>query len=71
MYTWGWLNPSTAYDIDWGASCEDIEVLKPVVRKTPDGEKCAKCKEFTMMAEPNQSDGKTFICYLCRKDPWR
>jgi len=34
------------------------------------GMACNRCKEFAMMAEPNQPDD-TFICYLCRFNPYR
>ena len=53
-------------------SCEE-EI--PKTEKDPgikisEGAKCNKCKDFVLMAQSNQEDG-TFICYLCRKDPWR
>jgi len=35
-----------------------------------DGLFCAKCREFYMMAEPNQEDG-TLICWSCRQNPYR
>lgn len=36
-----------------------------------DGMFCGRCQEFHSMAEANQEDGLTFICYQCRTDPWR
>jgi hypothetical protein len=36
-----------------------------------DGAKCARCTDFVLMAEPNQQDKKTFICFSCRSSPYR
>jgi formylmethanofuran dehydrogenase subunit E len=35
-------------------------------KKDNDGERCSSCGEWFPQAEPNQSDGDTFVCYLCR-----
>jgi hypothetical protein len=35
-----------------------------------DGQKCAHCHDFFIMAEHNQEDG-TFLCYSCRDNPYR
>ncbi len=35
------------------------------------GAACARCDEFNDYAQPNQPDGKTFLCFQCRKDPFR
>lgn len=40
------------------------------VHSVLDGMKCAKCKEFTPMAESNQ-ENETFICWSCRTNPYR
>jgi len=37
----------------------------------PNGMKCSNCGEVAHMAEPNQADGVTFICYSCRANRWR
>jgi hypothetical protein len=36
-----------------------------------DGMSCGHCGDFSVMAGPNQVDGKTFICYACRQNPYR
>ena len=36
-----------------------------------DGMCCQRCKEFFPMAVPNQEDGKTMLCFLCRKYKYR
>lgn len=43
-------------------------VCKEVKR---DGARCARCTDFVLMAEANQSDGKTFICQSCRTNKYR
>lgn len=35
-----------------------------------DGLKCDNCKEFVVMAQPNQPGG-AFLCYSCRFNPYR
>lgn len=35
-----------------------------------DGSVCSHCREFSYKAAPNQEDG-TFLCYLCKTDPYR
>jgi len=45
-----------------------------VAKKTlayPNGLNCSGCGERFPMAEPNQPDGSTLICYCCRQNPWR
>lgn len=40
------------------------------VNSIMDGMTCINCQEFCQFASSNQEDG-TFICWQCRKDPWR
>lgn len=35
-----------------------------------DGMCCDRCHDFIQMAEPNQEDNKTFICFCCRQNPY-
>ncbi len=35
-----------------------------------DGMCCSLCQEFYQMAQPNQEDEKTFICWACRQNPY-
>jgi hypothetical protein len=50
-----------------------IYITDNLVHKTrkSDGMCCMHCKDFTLMAEANQPDGTTFICWSCRDNPWR
>ena len=41
------------------------------VVSTLDGMHCANCDEYFPMAEANQPDGQTLLCYSCRQNPWR
>lgn len=42
--------------------CEVVYVI--------DGLRCHCCGEFYQMAVPNQEDGKTFLCWSCRFNPY-
>lgn len=43
----------------------DVEEVKPVEKKSNNGETCKKCKEYFPFAESNQDDS-TFICWGCK-----
>ena len=43
--------------------------IKP--RNKVDGCNCKTCKQYIHMAEPNQPDNQTFICYSCTNNPLR
>jgi len=45
-----------------------IQIAKIVSQM--DGLKCDRCQDFHLMAEPNQPDGG-FLCWSCRKNPYR
>lgn len=52
---------------------EILYITEAYVRRSTkmDGVCCARCKDFVMMAVPNQPDEKTFLCYNCRNYPYR
>ncbi len=64
----------------WGyyqANAEELKKAIPKIninytkiKREPDGLSCRRCKDFVHMAESNCDDG-TFVCYLCRSNPYR
>lgn len=40
------------------------------ISREMDGMCCSRCQDFILMAQPNQKDGKTFICWSCRDNPY-
>jgi hypothetical protein len=44
--------------------------LKTNIHKV-DGCNCKTCRQYIHMAEPNQPDNLTFICYSCTQNPIR
>jgi hypothetical protein len=43
-----------------------------IVKAEPqDGMCCDHCQDHVLMAQANQLDGKTFICWACRNNRWR
>lgn len=40
------------------------------VSREMDGMCCDKCHDFIQMAQPNQEDSKTFICWSCLSSPY-
>lgn len=64
--------PTWSFSIPEVPECPEDLFVEPSPKKEKiEGSFCKNCKEYVLMAEPNQEDKITFICYLCRTDKYR